>query len=297
MPNRFRATWFFSDGDFGWSETLWESPPTTSYNNVALNAFNLGNLRLGMCGSTTEYLGFRVSDDLVRRDSYFQETAIFGNGLGAKLAPALPSDRAYTTILLRQEATPLARRLAFLSGIPQGVINNPFNLMTLNAQWLKAFTSWANAISKPNPGLFPLWGFYGFDTTAANPATPIINLVPAAGTVTFLANPFVLNQAVFLDQTTPRRPFVGKYQVTGVAGNTITLGRYPSKKYPGPPVVPPIGWAGTTYVGGGQVRPYVDAVLPITRSFIVGETHRNRGRPFGALVEDGSRTRRQDSTF
>jgi hypothetical protein len=282
MPNRFRATWFYSDGDYGWSETLWESPPSTSYLAVAKKADVLGILRLGLLGNTTTWLGTRVSDDLVRRDSLYVEKNLTSADQGGKLAVNIYSERPYSVITLRMEATALARRIAYLSGAPYTIVTNPFLIPDINGTWGKSFMKWVNEIVKPNALPAPQWGFFGFDTTAANPALPITFISTLAGTVNCPGHTFVPTDTVFLDQTNPRRPFVGKYTVAGVVGNIVTLQRFVSKKYPAPQLPPPSGWGITPWNSGGQLRKYVDAVLPITAVLIRAATHRNRGRPFGS---------------
>lgn len=268
MP-QMRATFFFEDNKYGWSESVWVAGGPQGYEIVGDAAKNLLTLRLQMLGNTTLALYIRISDDLLQRDAYVIAPGVGPNQLGGVLAPAQAALQPYYTVMSRWD-TPDFRThgINFLGGIPFDVVPNPFNAALLKPAWLKAFNNWANVIIAGDALTGVKWGFRCFDRGTA-PQGTITKIVNATSTITAPGLVAAVGDPVVVSGTSPSRPFGGNYHVTAVAGNDFTVDQGAK-------------WGAVVYQNGGTLFKKIKTIVAPISIIPIGATHRNRGRPFGS---------------
>lgn len=134
-----RATFFFEDvNKHGWSETIHNL--AADLTTAKTRANNLMRHRRNCLGSSARITYIRVSDDLVKRDS-----EVIINPVGDQLSrvgPATQADIANTSLVVRIQANPLARRTLYMRGIPDDCVTNS-GQYSPSPSFVNAFDSWA----------------------------------------------------------------------------------------------------------------------------------------------------------
>lgn len=277
MPNMPRATMFFSDGKYGWSESHYDPVDGDSLQVVLTKAIELATARSLLLGAgpTLDYI--RVSYDSVWRDSLvapgIQPYGPPPNYYNKKFPPPDGnSDVAYSVFQAMGLSGTLFRKPIYLSGVPDVVITDPQS-NPINPDWRKAFNAY-RAI------LIATWGFKVIDRDpTSNPPKTIqaISYANPPGLTTLnvpghglLTGDKVRVYGVKQAPNTNKLNGVWFVTVPVVGGNpdvnNIQLNGY--------------GTLDPKWLGGGQIQKQIYAVKPYTDVFIKRETHRKRGRPF-----------------
>lgn len=297
MPHNPRATFFFSDGAYSWTETYYM---LGAYDDLSLpeaNAKKLADLRTMMLPSYSgDFMAagggpsldeLRVSFDDVWRDSRIRVDTRRG-APGAKYNKELEEESLerpevpYSTVLVRLEAGDKYRRPLYMSAVPQRIIRDPAGPQTrADPAWHKAWVNFEKELVKAD-------GVWGFKVALKNGdgvvEKPIQNVVYAGNTATVQCQGHGL-PATDVDGNPPtciirgvvnsprQKGCNGRRLYTIVNGNTFTV------------QFDPVGNDPVTYVKGGLVRLLKYEVRKITAIDAVGQTHRKRGvrsgRPLG----------------
>lgn len=254
-----RATFFFEDDNkHGWTETIHTQKPDLTTAIAAARA--LADLRRNCLGDTARITYIRVSDDLVKRDSKIH-TVPSGDGT-TRTTGATAADIANTAVIVRIEASPLARRTLYMRGVPDEVVTRS-GKYTPTGGFSNSFDMWANDLIINN------WACRSRDGT--NPLHTITDItqVAATGVVTITtidAHLFELNT-----------PFV----VRGVRGAKVVNGTWTPFSIPSATTVTiKITSLIGTYTGGGTAAKLGYILAPITDVKVIRVSHRNAGRPF-----------------
>lgn len=272
---QIRCTQFFTDGKYGWSDTVWSIADTPE---AATTLFiKLAVLRYRLLGTGPESPYIRTSDDLILRDADVTLVDFTKPHLGFSkidpdftIAPANPKGRAlptpsdvpYSAILIRMQSGTRSHRMTYLRGAPDEVIVDPAGPLRPQA-WKTAFDDYVTELTSGrwfylrvnrDPLAVPFKLVAGMNGAAPD----IIFTVPAHG---FISGDFVQADK-FVGTDMPR----GKYTVLKVTDDTLKLKEYFPLSY--------------TYLRGGRFQKNVQSLGVITSVIIRGETHRNTGRPF-----------------
>lgn len=142
-----RITVFFQEGEYGWTETLFNSAGSYLTLQLQANAYSAARQML-LCGGTPGFgptiIGWRVSDDTVFRDAFvnFYQPPLAGLFTGTALHPT-------TALLMRLTATELSRRPLYLSGIPAEIMDANANYFPTPA-WTVAINTFKTFITNGN---------------------------------------------------------------------------------------------------------------------------------------------------
>jgi len=160
-----RAQLFFNDGRMEWSEIYWK-PPGTDINAALADAVTaLAPVRVQLLAKGVQLSEIRVSVDNVFRDSLIDTSyanwgrgdpgqQLYNLGLAACPKPAAPT----TCLRMREESSPIYRRIMFLSGIPDAVVIDQGNWNAANMgcpPWNIAMQNWIGYLADPATS----WGF------------------------------------------------------------------------------------------------------------------------------------------
>lgn len=274
-----KATFFFQDDAYGWSETFYTIPFTTLANLIA-QAVVLASLRVKMLASGPFNTAIRCSvEGDYRRSQTVPGVApirlpglrpVYDKNYGGA---GLDSDLPYSVTLLKMAGGERYRRVMYLSGVADSeqldpVGNYGAEFMKLYGVWVKELTSgrWGFKAVNTDPGTNPLKTI----TNVSN-ASPFMITCPghgfATGSSVRISGVKLLTTDVNGVNTTPR--INGVWGVANNTADTFTL----------------IGSTGTaTYIAGGTAQQRTPVVTPITAVNIERETRRARGLPFGHPV-------------
>lgn len=171
-----RATFFFRFKDQGWTETYARN--SASLSGLLGLGMSLGIARKQLLGRGASWIGLRVSDDAVLRDSRTfvpdgtNAVSSYYSG-GATLDQA---ENAWEAIKIRMETNDdRYRSIKHLRGFPEGVANpaTPSGISTAYHDWTPLYLAWLTALQGG-------WGF--FAKTAAGPP-PVYTLQPITSVV------------------------------------------------------------------------------------------------------------------
>jgi len=256
-----RATFFFKQRKWGWSESLFS---TRADRQPALDdAIAYLPIRVALNGvdTTCEYI--RISDDLIKRDSL-----IFAPPTEDQKARSITvgeSDIPNTCIVMRMQSSPTGRRTLSMRGIPDRIVTDG-GLFTPGGAWNGAFLRWRNEIISGR------WGIKVKDQ-----AQPQVNITGIAWdqpslttTITFDNNIGIgTGEYVQLGGQLPTNLLRGIFKVTAAGLNFV--------KVRTPFLVP-------AYTGFAWGRKVVYSVAAITSCVALRASHRNAGRPFDSPV-------------
>lgn len=206
-----KATFFFTGGKYGWSESYHSKKPDLTSTLAA--ARDLLPLRLALCAGDVRCEWIRVSDDLVRRDSmlHYVPRGDQSNVTNAAASSANPN----LCILVRCDAAqPTVRRNIYMRGFPDDM-EKMSGTWYDNAQWRASFTIFSRQLA------FDLWAIRTKDPLVAQ--IPIVSAVQEEGTgiITFTTSAnhnLSTNEAITLSNMT----------VPALRGNWQVLGTPPS---------------------------------------------------------------------
>jgi hypothetical protein len=177
-----RITVFFEEGEYGWTETLFNSAGSYLILQLQANAYCAARQQIltgGTPGFGPTIIGWRVSDDTVFRDAFVNlyQPPLAGLYSGTALHPT-------TALLLRLTATELSRRPLYLSGIPQDIMDANGNYFATPA-WMIAMNTFKTFISNGN------WQVKGQLGAGEPVAFPLANIVAPNNFIAQGALPFV----------------------------------------------------------------------------------------------------------
>lgn len=256
-----RATFFFKQRRWGWSETLFSSESDLK---VLLNrAKDYLPVRNNLNGADTTCEYIRVSDDAVKRDA-----EVFVPPPGdqkARWVTAGSSDVPTTCALIRLQGSPTGRRSLQLRGIPDDIVVGG-GILQFTGQWNAAFASWKTEITsgrwairiKTNPN--PAWVVNGIAFDSAVWETTFT----LAGFHTLTTG----DQVQILGKTgTPKLNGIWRVKVT--AQNTFKIAT---------------NFRVDPYVGAALARPVAYTTVPINDAVILRVSKRSSGGPFDKPV-------------
>jgi hypothetical protein len=268
-----RATMFFKQGEFGWSETHWHQNINITTGALYTASLGLANARAALLDSQSTLNEVRVSQDTVFRDSLVETfiPPLSGAGFGGGGAFGL---QPFDVLSLRAEGTSQYRKIIYLGGIESSFWSNPFVGIS-DPGWLAYFNiykaellaNWGfKAQVSPDKTMINIPPPTGYDITAVDPGLPNVY------TITHPGPGFATHQKVRIRgvrMLNPRTPRVaGNYvaQVTTATTTIISQNHPPGQQYD--PASDGFIWAETV-----DVIPYTDVIQD-------NFTHRKRGRPF-----------------
>jgi hypothetical protein len=288
-----KVTFFFSDGEYTWSETHWRVDPTETAEVVMDRAKVLAPYRLRLLGVERDSVSgrdrspsldeIRVSFEDVTRDSKIDGSFAHKTLQYSRFTPPFPPEPPYHVLKVRMDGGIFYRKTLFLGGVPDAVIISRDRVDPSAGGFRQEFDAWANVIGPSATRRTSGWGF-------------LVRARPAAGIAEFPLGNIRFVDGVGTIVTVPGHPFLegtvvhvrgGSYQAGGFAVrgdyrvhvldvNNFTLVDAPA----------PIG-----YLGGGFVMRLAYVVVGYSRIQVLGTTHRKRGIRVGYVPR--GRTRRR----
>jgi hypothetical protein len=282
-----RCNFFFSNGRYGWSETLYPKDPTVDLNAALTLAINYANIRVQLLGFGAQMDEIRVSDDTKFRDDHVtgllsNTSSIFtGNNTPVFSSFAI---QPYNDVVERCETIDgQYRKTLFLSGYPQYLNVNPWpgvNDLRADANFGAPFLAWEQELRtnwgfkvtpnpiKSSPNLFyPIVGAIVIDDFTVQLQTIAGSVIPS------VTPPLNIVRVAFLKMN-PRTPRIhGNLRVTASGGalpaNAFNVA---SKNHIGQ-LFDPTGTGGYWFP-----QPFV---VGIGTTLPEGFSEHRRGRPFG----------------
>jgi hypothetical protein len=253
-PNLFRTTFFFEQGEQGWSESVHSSLTVRSALIAQANNYVLARMALADFGTILTHI--RISDDLVYRDILLDPIPLPQSGT---YNVAENAAGPWDALDIRIQAGVTVNRSLFLRGMPNGQTNG--RLLTFTAKFQLAMNKFLAELQTDN------WAIKNKDRTVL----PIQILSATALGVITLASPIA--------SATPGTPV----QLLGiprslVPGRTFLLGAGSTTT-----VLNLLNWPGAAFTGRGKIRQNVIVLTAITAAVCDTATERKPGRPFGLL--------------
>lgn len=282
-----KATLFFSDGRFTWSESYYGVGDTDLKAFVG-RANALSGVRKQLLGDSVSIFLVRVSDDKVQRDSVVWENGDPGFAGGYATANkgqvVPPAEPPYSCVLVRCEGRdPISgavggyRKSIYMSGWPQQDIRDPVGPI-LSAQSFANFLAFRTYVTKNG------WGFLAFrrnaDTFGPFQVTKASSLGAGSTNIAITIDPGKANPAIAAKDVVQLQRFKapavggtpgtqlslnGTYRVDSVVGNVINI------IFPGNPADYNFSTPGGTLVKRERW------IVPFYDLSIRTETHRKRG--------------------
>jgi hypothetical protein len=255
-----KVTFFFEQGKWGWSETLYNSATQTS---VALtSARALVGPRRNLLAKESQLTAIRASLDDPQRDSLFYSVP---NADGFGLQGLGNSDIPNTCLVMRMEATDQHRRSYPLRGIPDEMVTNG-GVWKPDAPYIAAINAYRAALINTT------WGIAG--NTGLAPTLLIVDSVQdflngRVGFTTNVDHNFNDNDLVYIGGRSPLKGFNGHWRVLKSVTDTKVF--YIRTRTQATPF-----WVGLT------VRKIQKAFVAFTNLIPERTSHRVTGRPFGA---------------
>lgn len=257
MPVAPRATFFFKDGNYGWTETYHSLKPDLTATMTAARA--LIPLRVACMGVSAHMPFVRVSDDLIKRDSM-----IFPVPPGDQFNKAGASIGTSPNVCLnvRLEATTIIRRNLSMRGIPANLLGFGGSL-EMSADFLTSFRAYGQKLLSDD------WAVKGADRliTKYDISNVVQDIANGDVTVTtFLPHGLDVNDPVTIRGLTGSKFLNGNWALFAVPSTTtvkIKMNRI---------LVP--------WTGGGTISKAGFLLSRITKVTERDISHRNAGRPF-----------------
>lgn len=265
----YRATFFFQNSNnYGWTETIYSAK--TSIVDALAAAQSLARLRISMLGTDAFLTNLRVSDDLVKRDSFVWQNP--SSSQGTSVHNAKPSDIPNTCLVCRMESGPQYRRTLYIRGQEDDCTTNG-GVYTPTPNFVDAFDQWANELitngwSIRHRNLLEL---------PAQIATAVQTLPDGIVTVTTATDTDVTQGGIVLIK--------GCVGATQLNGEWTVLTKPSARSF-----TVKVGAIVGTYFGGGNATAQAFLLDPINNVFVRGVSHRITGRPFAG--RRGRRTAR-----
>jgi hypothetical protein len=247
-----RLTFFFEQGENGWSEAIHTT--STSIPGLVAAATAYRNVRMPLLNAYATLVHVRISDDMVFRDVLFDPFRLPQSGLFGK---SFPAEAPWTAIDVRLGASPTVQRSLFLRGLPAGMISDTTIAGTpsFNASLAAYATRLLNAefaIKNKDRGQFKQ------PITSIDAAGNVVMGIPLTG---------VNQQSVI--------------QVLGIPRSVIPIRFFKVNTVTDQSHFQLRGWAGQTVGARGFLRPDVQVLSTITGFQTTVATERRVGRPFG----------------
>ena len=262
MPFLLRCTFFMRDTKgYGWTETYHSNK--TALLDLQGVALKLGLQRRNLLGSTARMLSFRVSDDLIKRDSRVfrfppgDQTTRVGGGNA--------SDIANTSLVVRVEtANDRVRRTVYMRGIPDSIIVNAGEFQP-DQVWSDTFAGYLDLLKADG---WVCRSNVDQPATEANVTAVSQNFATGVTLITCDAG-----IGVALDKPVQIRGARGCPQINGTwrVLSVVSSGVFNIQ----------VNTLLAPYQGGGKAKNVGYLTYPITDAFVNGVSHRNAGRPLG----------------
>lgn len=267
----WRATIFFEDRRYSWSDTYHYADQGATYSTVLAAAKDLAQAHLNLMGrrdtleASPRIPYIRVSDDMVLRDAYIDNTlaASWSNYPGNPPDPCDPWD---VLEMRAQIANRLRRKIWYVSSIPAATYYDRDGIFgAKQGAWIDRFADWW-------PKLIKTWGLYFRDNSVggvpANPIFPVTSMTQTGNHLELVGVPLPLGgQRIALLR--------GKYGV----GSPVPRGTFytiPSTTANAMIIVPGL-LANVIYAGGATAQAVVYTLAPFTDVSFVKKTHHKRG--------------------
>jgi hypothetical protein len=288
MAARPRATFFFNDNRYSWSETHWYTVDGVDLEEVVLPAaLALARQRMGLMGTTSflanenrgpECIAVRLSYDDTFRDSLLDVSL---NGQAVLLSKMsvpngiVPPEVPWSCLFYRMESGLQYRKTMYVSGIPDDVIEDPDGPIFID-RFRNAQKDWVTELTNGK------WGFACRSRPPDIVAHPVTNMVAAVdGTITITCPGHALatgDKVALLGvrylANSPR--LRGQFYVDVTDASTLVVR----------------GVKGAIrYRDRGTIEKVVYAVRPYTAVILRGETHRKRGVSPGNSIRGRQRNR------
>jgi len=249
-----RATFFFEQGKYGWSESIHNLNGTLS--GAATAARDLAFKRMAMLPQSCKISYIRVSDDEVERDS---QIVPFDN---ANFEPIVDeSASAFTACLIRLEAGATHRRLIYVrpAALSEGINSDPF---IDDPSWIGAYNAWKAQL------ITGTWGVKYRNAVGAkvpiNAVSSNSNLLNVACTTT---GNFFAGDSIYIGKLPEGKSAMGYYKVrTIIDANSMWV-----ESYLGPTI---------DVSAGGYVQKRSFTLAAITDVIKLRVVSRKTGRPF-----------------
>lgn len=247
-----RTTWFFKLKNYGWTESLHHTVEDVAI--VTARCRDLAPYRKSILSNDAQLVGVRISDDLIFRDSTFlADPTIVGPGT----FPGT-SDPAFTSLLLRWDASTTTRKNMYLRGIPDDLIEE--SVFVNSVDWLPRFNAWRDRVISFQFGIKRI-------AQTSNPQYSIFGIDADGVVVTNQAHALTAGMRVHVTgvRTTPRVP-TQMTVLAPITSGTFKLGNWA----PRPALFP----------NNGKVRKYEFEVVPIISGTSERVVKKSTGRPF-----------------
>lgn len=259
----FRTTWFFKVNNYGWTENLHHSAVDLATVSARVNT--LAPFRKAILAGNAQLAAVRISDDDLFRDSTVNvNPPIFGNGT----YPGV-SDPAFTSLLIRWDASPTTRKSLYLRGIPDELVDT--GVFTNDPTWQTRWNDYRNQVIALGFAIKRL-------SVTANPIFTLFQVDAAGIATTNQLHNFLAGDRVHVTgiKTTP--PVPPAFTVlTPTSSFSFALGNWAPR--------------GLQIPNNGKVRKYLFEVVPITAGVWLRVIKKSTGRPFDSPV--GRRRRRR----
>lgn len=249
-----RATFFFEQGKYGWSESLHNT--SSGLQNVMDQAVALAAKRVKMLPEFCQLSYIRVSDDEQERDTIVRNVTPpnFDAAVSA-------SASAFTACLLRLEASPTRRRLMYMrpAALSEGANSDP---VIDDPSWLIGFTAWAALVSSAP------WAVKYTEASGAKvPINQLSQNIDLLNVGVSSTAGFTAGDRVYIGKLPAGKSAMGYYKVRNVIDATSMY----VQSYRGPNI--DVG-------AGGYIQKRVTGLAAIQTVIKLRVTSRKTGRPF-----------------
>ena len=250
----FRLTFFFEQGENGWSESI----HTSAFDTTTLIALSAGyaTRRVAFNHASTVLTHVRISDDLIFRDVILDPIPLPQFG---QFKPTGHAEGPWTALDARMSSNPLVQRSMFVRGFPGSQIDG--NLPSFTASFAAAYRAWTQFITDN------VFSIKNKDRTQVKQAINTISLAGVVNMVTpipGLANLSTVQVLGIPRSVLPTRTYT---VVNFVDGSNFTLR----------------GYKGPAIAARGFLKLQQFVLLGINQIVTDFVTERRVGRPFGVL--------------
>lgn len=145
-----RATLFFEQGTYGWSESYLNS--SNDYQQTLQAAQLLATQRQRMNMDTVSIPWIRVSDPTIFRDAQIFEYDALTGMKGQISSTTYTAAPDYSAILMRLAASPTAWGHVFVRGYPAIIVQGEQINLAQIPQWFNAYNSWISTLQAASQG-------------------------------------------------------------------------------------------------------------------------------------------------
>jgi hypothetical protein len=261
----YKATFFFQQGENGWSEG-WHTPLTDLPSIIgAVNRYV--GFRLGVLQEGAQLTHIRVSDDLTFRDVLIDPAPLPRKGTGQGNPKTLGLGSPFVALDITAQTNPVITKHLFMRGIPQGQTDDV--APSYGGAYALAIGQFLTYLKAGD------WGIKAKDRSQVKQPIASIN---AAGLVSL----------TFPLGTLPVGPPAPIVQILGVKRSLVPIRTYQVVNVTSASSFTLRGWGGQVLSNVGYIRLVQYTITaPLITAVIDAVTERRVGRPFG--VQRGRR--------